>query len=110
MFVRVQLAVNRGETGVTSFGMNRILCDSGGNGPITTLPDLTFDGTTLTCYGGFNTFGGLQWGSQFSRLNRVLSVDQYSSGLTIGDIVLISLKKQCVYDNRENRYEGINRF
>ena len=84
------LSAERGGTGVNGFGMYRILFGSGGNGSIATLPDLTFDGSTLTCYGEFNTFKGLQWGSQFSRLNRVLTANQYSTGSAIGDIVLIS--------------------
>ena len=74
----------------TSFGMNRILYGSGGNGAIATLPDLTFDGSTLTCYGDFATYKGLFWMNQLSRLSRVLAVNQFTTGSSIGDIVLIS--------------------
>jgi hypothetical protein len=84
------LSVSRGGTGVTTFGMNRILYGSGGNGAISTLPDLTFDGSTLTCYGEFATYKGLMWMNQNSRLSRVLETNQYSTGSAIGDIVLIS--------------------
>ena len=87
------LSASRGGTGVNGFGQYRILFGSGGNGPIATLPDLTFDGNTFTCYGEFNTFKGLKWDSQFSRLNRVLTANQFSTGSAIGDIVLISNAK-----------------
>lgn len=84
------LSVAYGGTGVSSIGNNRILFGSGGSNPIRTLPDLTFNGDSLTCYGEFNTFRGLRWGSQFSRLNRVLALNQFAPGTAIGDIVLIS--------------------
>jgi hypothetical protein len=55
------LGVANGGTGQTTFGMNRILFGSGGNGAISTMVDLTFDGSTLTCYGDFATYKGLFW-------------------------------------------------
>jgi hypothetical protein len=85
------LTVANGGTGVTTFGMNRISYGSGGNGPIATLPDLTFDGSTLTCYGEFATYKGLTWiNNQNSRLSRVLATNSFTTGSAIGDIVLIS--------------------
>ena len=84
------LSVSRGGTGVTTFGMNRILYGAGGNGAIATLADLTFDGSTLTCYGEFATYKGFMWINQNSRLSRVLTTNGFSTGSAIGDIVLIS--------------------
>jgi hypothetical protein len=84
------LNVAYGGTGTTTFGMNRILYGAGGNGAIATLADLTFDGSTLTCYGEFATYKGLMWMNQNSRLSRVLAANDFSTGSAIGDIVLIS--------------------
>jgi len=84
------LGVANGGTGQTTFGMNRILFGSGGNGAISTMADLTFDGTTLTCYGDFATYKGLFWMNQLSRLSRVLATNQFTTGSAVGDIVLIS--------------------
>jgi hypothetical protein len=67
--------------------MNRILYGSGDHGAIATLPDLTFDGSTLTCYTEFATYKGLMRMNQNSRLSRVLTTNGFSTGASIGDIV-----------------------
>jgi hypothetical protein len=85
------IGVANGGTGVTTFGMNRILYGSGGNGAIATLADLTFDGSTLTCYGEFATYKGITWiNNQNSRLSRALTANNFTTGAAIGDIVLSS--------------------
>ncbi len=53
------MPVGYGGTGVTTFGMNRLLFGSCGNGAISTMVDLTFDGSTLTCCGEFSSYKGM---------------------------------------------------